>query len=208
MSREALGVREKKKKAVFSVALCALLLALCSLLLAPCSTVQAQQTKKVPRIGYLTTGSPSSVAKRVEAFRQGLRDLGYIEGKNIDIEWRFTEGNLEELPAVANELVQMKVDVIVSGGPTVTPPVMQATSKIPIVMTQDGDPVGNGFIASLARPGGNITGLSSLAADLIGKRFDLLKEAVPKLSRVALFGTSSNPGNVQERKEVETAAAR
>ena len=169
--------------------------------------VYAQQPGKIPRIGYLTAGSPASIAARTAAFRQGLRELGYVEDKNIQIEWRFTAGDLAKLSAAAAELVQMKLDVIVSGGSTATQPLKAATSTIPIVMTQDPDPVGNGFIASLARPGGNITGLSSLSADLAGKRFDLLKEVVPKLTRVALFGTSSNPGNAQAMKEVTAAAA-
>jgi putative ABC transport system substrate-binding protein len=143
---------------------------------------------------------------RTEGFRQGLRDLGYVEGKNIVIEWRFAEGKRDRLPALATELVHLKVDVIVTAGPLVTRAVKQATSTIPIVLTQDPDPVGNGFVASLARPGGNITGLSRFAPELTGKQLELLKEIVPKLSRVAVFGTSTRPGNAQQLKEVELAA--
>ncbi len=143
---------------------------------------------------------------RTEAFRQGLRELGYVEGKNIVIELRSAEGKLDRLPALAAELVRLKVDVIVTGGPTATRAAKEATSTIPIVMAQDTDPVGNGFVASLARPGGNITGLSTFAPELSGKRLELLKETIPKLSRVAVFGTSTYPGNAQSLKEVELAA--
>jgi putative ABC transport system substrate-binding protein len=143
----------------------------------------------------------------MEAFREGLRELGYLEGKNIAIEWRSADGNADRLPGFAAELVGRKVDVIVSGGSTATRAAKEATSTIPIVMSQDNDPVGNGFVASLARPGGNITGLAALRSELSGKRLELLKEIVPKLSRVAVFGTSTNPGNAQSLKEVELAAA-
>ena len=166
----------------------------------------AQQAKKVPRIGYLGAVSPSANAVRIEAFRQGLRELGYVEGKNIVIEWRFAEGKLDRLPALAAELVRLKVDVIITGGSGATRPVHEATNTIPIVMTQDPDPVDNGFVASLARPGGNITGLSTLVPEISGKRLELLKEIVPKLSRVAVLGDSNEPGNAQALKEVELAA--
>ena len=129
-----------------------------------------------------------------------------MEGKNIVIKWRSAEGKLERLPALAAELVRLKVDIIVTGGPIPTRVAKGATSTIPIVMTQDVDPVGNGFVASLARPGGNITGLSNLGRELSGKQLELLKEIIPKLSRVAVFGTSTNPGNVQQRREIELAA--
>ena len=139
----------------------------------------------------------SANSARIEAFRQGLRELGYVEGKNIVIEWRSAEGKLDRLPALAAELVRLKVDVIVTAGATSTRAAKEATATIPIVMTQDPDPVGNGFVASLARPGGNITGLSTLGPELSGKRLELLKEIVPRLSRVAVFGTSTIPGNAQ-----------
>ncbi|MGH9427116.1 MAG: ABC transporter substrate-binding protein, partial [Terriglobia bacterium] len=166
--------------------------------------VEAQQPKKVPRIGFLTTVSLSTISARVEAFRQGLRELGYVEGKNIVIEWRYAEGKPES--EVAAELVRLKVDIIVTAGPPGTGSAKKATSTIPIVMAQDPDPVGNGFVASLARPGGNITGLSTLAPEINGKQLELLKEIVPKLSRVAVLGTSTRPGNAQSLKELELAA--
>ena len=166
----------------------------------------AQQAKKVARIGYLSAGTPSAQAPYTEAFRQGLRDLGYIEGQNIAIEYRYAQEKLERQPALAAELVSLKVDVIVSGGATGTRSAKEATNTIPIVMAQDPDPVGNGFVTSLARPGGNITGLSSLVAELGGKRLELLREVVPRLSRVAVLGTSTNPGNAQQLREAELAA--
>jgi putative ABC transport system substrate-binding protein len=143
---------------------------------------------------------------RSEALRQGLRELGYVEGKNLTIEWRSAEGKLDRLPALAAELVRLKVDVIVASGPLPTRVTKEATSTIPIVMAQVNDPVGNGFVASLARPGGNITGLSTLAPEISGKQLELLKEILPSLSRAAVFGTSTQPGNSQMLKEVELAA--
>jgi putative ABC transport system substrate-binding protein len=168
--------------------------------------VEAQQPTKVPRIGYLNAASLSITANRAEAFRQGLRGLGYIEGKNIIIEWRSGEGKEDRLPALAAELVRLKVDVIVTSGPRPTHSAKQATATIPIVMAQDPDPVGSGFVASLAHPGGNITGLSTLAPEISGKRLELLKEIVPRISRVAVLGFSSQPGNAQSIKETELAA--
>jgi putative tryptophan/tyrosine transport system substrate-binding protein len=123
----------------------------------------AQQPTKIPRIGFLSAASPSAIAARIAAFQQGLRDLGYVEGKNIVIEYRYAEGKFDRLPDLAAELVRLKVDVIVTAGGGATPPAKSATVTIPIVMGFDSDPVGNGFVASLARPGGNITGLSPLA---------------------------------------------
>jgi len=154
-------------------------------LLAVAVIVEAQQPAKVPRIGYLGT-SLSAIAARIEAFRQGLRELGYVEGKNIVIEWRYAEGKFDRLPALVAELVRLKVDVIVTSGPQSTRVAKEATVTIPIVMGFDPDPVGGGFVASLARPGGNITGLSTLSPELSGKQLELLKEIVPKLSRVAV----------------------
>ena len=181
-------------------------LALGAMLLVLCFSARAQQPKKVPRIGYLSGSPPSAIAEHNEAFRQGLRELGYMEGKNIVIEWRSAEGKPDRLPALATELVHLKVDVIVTAGPLVTRAAKEATVTIPIVMAQDPDPVGNGFVASLARPGGNITGLSRIAPDLSGKQMELLKEIVPMLSRVAVFGTSTRPGNALTLREVELAA--
>ena len=187
------------RKTVISFALCALLPALCA-------SVEAQQRTKVPRIGFLTAASTSANAARDDAFRQGLRELGYVEGKNIIIEWRSAEGKADRLPGLAAELVRLKVDIIVSGGPSTTRAAKEATSTIPVVIAQDPDPVGSGFVASLARPGGNITGLATLTPELSGKRLELLKEVVRKFSRVAVLGTSTRPGNAQELREVELAA--
>ena len=180
-------------------------LTLCAMLLALCVSAQAQQPKKVPRIGYLG-GSATANPHRLEAFRRGLRDLSYVEGKNIALELRFPEGDLQREHAVAAELVRLNVDVIVTVGSNATRAAKEATATIPIVMTQDPDPVGNKFVASLARPGGNITGLSNLNRELSGKRLELLKEIIPRLSRVAVFGTSTQPGHAQARKETELAA--
>ena len=163
-----------------------------------------QPPTKIPRIGYVMTRFLDPV--RSEALRQGLRELGYVEGKNIVIEWRSAEGKLDRLPALVAELVRLKVDVIVASGPVPTRVTKDATSTIPIVMAQVNDPVGNGFVASLARPGGNITGLSTLAPEISGKQLELLKEILPSLSRAAVFGTSTQPGNSQVLKEVELAA--
>jgi putative ABC transport system substrate-binding protein len=183
-----------------------ILLALCSLLLAPCSAVNAQQPTKIPRIGYLTAARLSAIPDRIEAFRQGLRKLGYIEGKNIVIDWRSPEGKFDRLPVLAAELAGLKVDVIVTAGGGATRPAKEATITIPIVMAQDDDPVGSGFVASLARPGGNITGLSTLSPETSGKRLELLREIVPKLARVAVFGTSSSSAHAPYLRETELAA--
>ena len=177
-----------------------------AVLLALSAAAAAQQPTKIPRIGFLVSRRFPLSRARIEAFRQGLRELGYVEGKNIVIEWRYAEGKLDRLPALAAELVRLKVDIIVTAGPTATRAAKEATVTIPIVMAQDTDPVANGFVASLARPGGNITGLSTLAPELSGKQLELLKEIVPKLSRVAVIGTSTRPGNAQTLKEMELAA--
>jgi ABC-type uncharacterized transport system substrate-binding protein len=169
------------------------ILTLCAVLLALCFSVEAQSAKKIPTVGWLTASGASG--QRLEAFRHGLRDHGYVEGKNILIESRFADGKFDRLSSLAAELVRLNVEVIVSGGSLATRPAKEATSTIPIVMTQDNDPVGDGFVASLARPGGNITGLSSYSAELAGKRLEILRETVPKLSRVAVLGLSTNPSN-------------
>jgi putative tryptophan/tyrosine transport system substrate-binding protein len=183
-----------------------ILLTLGALLLALSASAQAQQPKKIPRIGFLGTASASVVADRVEAFSEGLRKLGYSDGKNIVIEYRFGEGKSNEVTGLAVELVRSKVDVIVTAGPAATRSAKEATVTIPIVMGNEGDPLGSGFVASLARPGGNITGLSNFAPEISGKQLEILKDTVPKLSRVAVFGTSTNPGNAQALKEIELAA--
>jgi putative ABC transport system substrate-binding protein len=179
---------------------------LVGLILASVPFAEGQQTRNVPRIAYLSFNSASSQAARLEVFRQGLRQLGYVEGKNILIEYRYAEGKLDRIPVLAAELVGLKVEVIVTGGPASTRPAKEATSKIPIVMVFDTDPVGNGFVASLARPGGNITGSSTLAPELSGKQLEFLKEIVPKVFRVAVLGNSTNAGNAQMLREVELAA--
>ena len=181
-------------------------LALSGVLLALCVPINAQQPKKIPRIGFLIGTFPSTNAARIDAFREGLRELGYVEGKNVVIEYRWAEGKFDRLPDLAAELVRLKVDVIVANGPVLTRPAKEATSTIPIVMGFDNDPVGNGFVASLARPGGNITGLSNQAPEISGKQLELLKEIVPSLSRIAVFGNSNEPANPQSLREVELAA--
>jgi putative ABC transport system substrate-binding protein len=146
------------------------------------------------------------MSARMDGFRKGLQELGYVEGKNIVIEYRYAEGKPDRLPEFAAELVRLKVNVIVTAGASGTGPAKETTTTIPIVMAQDGDPVATGVVASLARPGGNITGLSTLAPELSGKRLELLKEIVPKLSRVAIFGSSTQPNYTQLSHEVELAA--
>jgi putative tryptophan/tyrosine transport system substrate-binding protein len=182
-----------------------LLVAVCVILATGGVVAQAQQPTKIPRIGYLG-GSTASNSIRVDAFRQGLRELGYVEGKNIVIEWRPAEGKQDRERAFAAELVRVKVDVIVTVGSNATRAAKGATATTPIVMTQDPDPVGNGFVASLARPGGNITGLSNFNRELSGKRLEILNEVVPRLSRVAVFGTSTQPGHAQALRETKLAA--
>jgi putative tryptophan/tyrosine transport system substrate-binding protein len=181
-------------------------LALCAMLPALCASAEAQQATKVPRIGLLGGGSASANAGRIQAFRQGLRELGYVEGKNIVIESRYADGKLDRLPALVAELVRLNVDVITTAGPQVTRLAKEATSTIPIVMAYENDPVGSGVVASLARPGGNITGLSSLAPEISGKQLELLKEIVPELSRVAVLRRSTQPGYAQVSEGMETAA--
>ena len=197
---KAVSCQWSESKGVFCVALCAMLFSF---------TVpsEPQQPVKIPRIAYLTAAPLSSMVDRTDAFRQGLRELGYVEGKNITIELRSSNGKLDPLRGIADELVRTKVDVIVTAGAGVTGPVKEATTTIPIVMAQDSDPVGNGFAASLARPGGNITGLSNQSSDVVGKRLELLKEVIATLSRLAIFGSSSNRDNARERKEIESTAA-
>jgi putative tryptophan/tyrosine transport system substrate-binding protein len=174
-------------------------------LLLAVAPAEAQQPKKKPLVGYLTVAPLSANVARVEAFRQGLRELGYVEGENIVIAWRSGEGLKRESDLVA-EALRLKVDIIVSSGPTMTRAAKQATATIPIVMTFDSDPVGSGFIVSLARPGGNITGLSALSPELSGKQLELLKEIIPKLSRIAVLGNSNEPANPKTLKEIELAA--
>ena len=180
-------------------------LSLCAVLFALSFPAQAQQLKKVPRIGYLAVSTPSAHSARVAAFRQGLRDLGYIEGQNIVIEIRYAEGNSNRLPEAAAELVRLKVDAIVTTGTEGTVAAKQATTTIPIIMTT-GDPLAAGIIASLARPGGNITGLTNVATDLTGKRLELLKETVPSMTRTGFLWYPPDPGGVVNFKAIEPTA--
>ena len=168
-------------------------------------SAEAQQPKEVPRIGWLGAGSSPSQLPRTEAFRRGLRELGYVEEKNIVIEYRHAEAKYDRLPVLAAELVRLKVDVIVTGGGPATRVAKQATSTIPIVMANDPDPVADGIVASLAQPRGNITGLSTLAPEIGGKQLELLKETLPRLSRVAVLSTSTISSQIG--KELGLAAA-
>ena len=184
--------------------------ALCTLLFALSVPVEAQQAKKIPRIGYLSPGSGggSRGGEAREAFRQDLRELGYIVGQNIVIEWRYAHRKRDRLPALAAELVRLKVDVIVALNPPAARAAQNTTTTIPIVIRISSDPVRSGFVASLARPGGNITGLWSISGELIGKRLELLKEVVPGLSRVAvLWKPGRRRGGVRLKKAEVTARA-
>jgi putative ABC transport system substrate-binding protein len=181
-------------------------LALCAMLFALCDPVQAQQAKKIPRIGYLSATSPSAEPARTDAFRQGLRELGYIEGQNIVIEWRSAEGKLERLPDLAAELVRLKVDVIFVRSTAAVQTAKNATTTVPVVSVS-GDPVGLGLVASLARPGGNVTGLANLTPELAGKRLELLKEVIPRVSRVAVLWYPDTPSAALRVRETEAAAS-
>ena len=188
---------------IFSLALCALLIAVCSL-------AESQQPKKVTRIGYLSALSPASESTRSEIIRRALRELGYIEGQNISIEYRYAEGKRDRFPELAAELVSLKVDIIVvAGGTVIVQAAKNATKMIPIVMTGGGsDPVETGLIESLARPGGNVTGITNLGRELGGKRLELFKEAIPTLARVAVLYDPATPNSVIEVKEALPVAAR
>ena len=174
-------------------------LALAALLLALTFPAEAQQPTKIPRIGYLTAAFP----ERIEAFRQGLRELGYVEGKSVVIEYRYAQGKIDRLPALAAELVRSKVDVIVAPSTPAIHAAKQATNTIPIVFPSAGDPVAYGFVDSLARPGGNLTGLTNGGPELSGKRLELLKEAFPRISRVAVLRDPRQPP--QSFKETQVA---
>jgi putative tryptophan/tyrosine transport system substrate-binding protein len=178
---------------------------LITVLLTIASSAYAQQATKTFRIGYLSVLSPSSDIGRNSAFRHGLRELGYVDGQNIGIESRYAEGDLKRLPQLASELVALKLDVVVAGGSTAIGVMKKATSTIPIVMAHGSDPVELGYVVSLAKPGGNITGLTHLAPELGGKRLEFLKNIVPKLSRVAVLTDPGTGGHGPQMKEVETA---
>jgi putative ABC transport system substrate-binding protein len=186
------------------------LLALCAMLLALCSFAEAQQPKKVPRIGYLTTLPTTLDSDRRQEIRRALQELGYVEEQNISTLYRSAEGDTARLPGLAAELVKLKVDVfLVAGGFGPIRAAADATKTIPIIMTGGGlDPVEAGFVESLARPGGNITGFTNIAGHLGGKRLELLKEAVPKVARIAVLFQTKNPRNMFEFKEVLPASAR
>jgi putative tryptophan/tyrosine transport system substrate-binding protein len=190
-----------KKAAVSSILVAVVLLALAVL-------VEAQQPKKVPRIGFLAGFSSFSDRKqRIEAFIQGLRELGYVEGQNVFVEYRYAGGSADEYPKLAAELVSFKVDlIVVGGGSSLARAAKETTKTIPIVMTGGSDPVGAGLVASLARPGGNITGLTAIAAELAGKRLELLKETLPRLTRVGVLLNPNDQGSAQGLKEIEIAA--
>jgi putative ABC transport system substrate-binding protein len=166
---------------------------------------RAQQPGKMPQIGYLGVSSPSLEPHYVEAFREKLRDLGHVEGKNVTIEYRWAEGQDDRLPNLASELVHLSPDVIVTTGTPGAVAAMQATKTIPIVMASSADPVGSGLVAGLARPGGNVTGFTILGPELEGKRLEILKQAVPGLSRLAVLWNPSNPGIVSYFETVKNA---
>jgi putative tryptophan/tyrosine transport system substrate-binding protein len=191
---------EKKMKRKITV------LPLCALLLAFCLSANAQQPKKIPRIGFLSAASPSAISTRVEGFRLGLREIGYIEGQNVVIEYRWAEGKLDRLPTLAAELVTHKVDIIVTHGEAAIRALKQSTKTIPIVVGVTGDLVVTGHAASLARPGGNITGLVDTSPELSGKRMELIKEALPKALRIAVLWNAANPVKVLDFNETEMAA--
>jgi ABC-type uncharacterized transport system substrate-binding protein len=180
------------------------------ILLAVAVIADAQQPKKVPRIGYLSASDPARESARSEAIRQALRELGYIEGQNIAIEYRYSKARVDRAPELAAELVRLKVDIIVvTGGDSWIRAAMNATKTIPIVMVGSGiDPVKAGLVESLARPGGNVTGITNISGELGGKRLELLKEAVPKVARVAVLYDPAIPSNVLEMKEDLPVAAR
>jgi ABC-type uncharacterized transport system substrate-binding protein len=185
-------------------------LTLCAMLLALSYSASAQQRKKIPRLGYLSARDPASDAARAEAIRLGLRQLRYIEGQNIAIEYRYAEGKRERFAQLAAELVRLKVDIIlIAGGDALVRAAMNATKTIPIVMSGGGaDPVKASLVENLARPGGNVTGITNLTGELGGKRLELLKEVIPKLARVAVLYEPANPSSAFEVKELLPVAAR
>ena len=169
--------------------------------------VDAQRRDQVPRVGYLSPGSPSDPVRlrRFEAFRQGLRELGYVEGQNITIDARWAEGNYDRYPVLAADLVRVKANIIVAVGGAATQAAQQATTTIPIVMSTVLDPVGSQLVTSLAHPGGNVTGLSIMAPEIVGKQLQLLREVVPSVSRVAVLSNPANPGSAAQLREAEAA---
>ena len=205
MSRVACRVERAEKNMTRKITV----LTLCAMLFALCSSAQAQQPKKVPRLGYLSNSDPVTESARAEAVRLALRELGYVEGQNIATEYRYAEGKPDRYPELAAELARLKVDIIVTaGGIGPIRAAKNATKTIPIIMTGEGiDPVEAGLIESLAHPGGNVTGITNLGTELGGKRLELFKEAVPKLTRVAVFYDPAIPRSVLEAKELLPVAA-
>jgi putative ABC transport system substrate-binding protein len=195
-SGQALGNSTKAKVVGF---------ALCTLLLALSVSARAQQPKKIPRVGYLTQGAPSSSDSSLKAFREGLHDVGYVEGQNIIIEYRYAESRTERFPDLVADLLRLKVDVIVASGTQANLAAKRATGTIPIVMANSDDPLGSGLVKSLARPGGNVTGFSSMGQELGGKRLELFREAFPKVRRLAvLWHTTANPAFRQMQTPAQT----
>ncbi|MGH7798138.1 MAG: ABC transporter substrate-binding protein [Candidatus Binatia bacterium] len=192
-------MKKTMKKNIFGFALSAILFALCV-------SAEAQRAKKAPRIGVLDAGSPH-VSVLLGPLREGLRELGYMEGKNVVIEYRSADGKLDRLPDLAADLVRSKVEVIVPQSPPAVRAAHKATKSIPVVMAGGGDPVEQGFVQSLARPGGNLTGLSSMTVELAGKRLEVFKDALPRLSRLAVLGSSvASPVIARQLKEIELVA--
>ena len=179
---------------------------LATLILVSVHLAEAQQPKKIPRIGFLGNSTPALEENLVGPFREGLRDLGYIEGKNIVIEWRWAEGKYERFPTLIAELIALNVDLIVTAGTPATIALKKATTTLPFVMIAVGDPVGTGLIVSLAHPGGNLTGLTSISPELDGKRLELLREVVPKISHVAVLWNPISPLQVVGERETQAAA--
>jgi putative ABC transport system substrate-binding protein len=181
-------------------------LALCALLFALCFSAAAQQPKKIAKVGFLLASTPAAAAQNVEAFRQGMREFGHVEGKNFRLELRYGEARAERISELARELVGFKVDVIVASTDVAIAAVKRETQTIPIVMAISSDPVGTGFVASLARPGGNVTGNSTISPELSGKRLELLREVIPGLSRVAFLWNPDLRGAVLDYNQTEGAA--
>jgi putative tryptophan/tyrosine transport system substrate-binding protein len=192
-------VRPNKTSKIFSLILGALLFAFCF-------EVRGQAAEKIARIGYMAAPTSSAELPRIDAFRQGLRALGYVEGHNIAIDYRFADGKFERLPEVAAELVRLKVDVLIAVSTNAALVAKRATSTIPILFIGVSGPIEAGLVESLARPGGNITGLTNIASVLSGKRLEVLKETIPKLSRIAVLWDPQNPGSSLQWKESEIAA--
>ena len=203
-SRQQQAVSSKKSgaKQIIKQTLTCLLL---TVLLPTLSSAEAQQPMKAPRVGLLLQGTSTSLMTRLEGFQQGLRERGYVEGKNIALEQRFDDDREERLPALAADLARLRVDIIVAAATPAVKAAKQATATVPIIIVHSADPVALGLVASLARPGGNVTGLSSASPDYSGKQLELLKEAVPKLSRIAILWNAANPGTAIAFREMQDA---